>query len=189
MVSWRIARMVPPRGGRVRLSLWAEGLIARPGDPTPVGRAFRPENRRFRGRSARPTGRVLARTVSTGHTGGMRSHCSLYVDVGYLLASAATRVTGTSLRNGIHVDYGALIEGLIEQAQEISGLPILRVHWYDSARDGLPDDQQQRIGMLPKVKLRLGRFGVDGQQKGVDLRIGLDLVAHARNDAADCFLL
>ena len=119
----------------------------------------------------------------------MRSHCSLYVDVGYLLASAATRVTGTSLRNGIHVDYGALIEGLIEQAQEISGLPILRVHWYDSARDGLPDDQQQRIGMLPKVKLRLGRFGVDGQQKGVDLRIGLDLVAHARNDAADCFLL
>src|SRR5690625_7570951 len=80
----------------------------------------------------------------------MRSHCSLYVDVGYLLASAATRVTGTSLRNGIHVDYGALIEGLIEQAQEISGLPILRVHWYDSARDGLPDDQQQRIGMLPK---------------------------------------
>lgn len=119
----------------------------------------------------------------------MRSHCSLYVDVGYLLASAATRVTGTSLRNGIHVDYGPLIEALIEQAEELSGLPILRVHWYDSARDGVPDEQQQRIGMLPKVKLRLGRFGVDGQQKGVDLRIGLDLVAHARNDAAEAFIL
>jgi hypothetical protein len=37
--------------------------------------------------------------------------------------------------------------------------------------------------------LRLGRFGVDGQQKGVDLRIGLDLVTHARNGAADVFIL
>ena len=119
----------------------------------------------------------------------MRSHCSLYVDVGYLLASAATRVTGTSLRNGIHVDYGPLIAGLIEQAEEVTGLPILRVHWYDSARDGVPDEPQERIGMLPKVKLRLGRFGVDGQQKGVDLRIGLDLVAHARNNAAEAFIL
>lgn len=53
----------------------------------------------------------------------------------------------------------------------------------------MPDAQQEHIGELPKVKLRLGRFGVDGQQKGVDLRIGLDLVAHARNRAADVFFL
>ena len=113
----------------------------------------------------------------------------MYVDAGYLLASAATRVSGTSLRNGVHVEYRPLVEGLIRQAEEISGLPLLRVHWYDSARDGVPDAQQGRIGELAKVKLRLGRFGVDGQQKGVDLRIGLDLVTHARNDAADVFLL
>lgn len=119
----------------------------------------------------------------------MRSNCSLYVDAGYLLASAATRVSGTSLRNGVHVEYGPLVERLIRQAEEISGLPLLRVHWYDSAREGVPDAQQGRIGELAKVKLRLGRFGVDGQQKGVDLRIGLDLVTHARNDAADVFLL
>jgi hypothetical protein len=78
---------------------------------------------------------------------------------------------------------------MVEQAETISGLPMLRVHWYDSAKDGLPNAQQERIGELPKVKLRLGRFGVDGQQKGVDLRIGLDLVAHARNSAADVFFL
>ena len=119
----------------------------------------------------------------------MRSNCSLYVDAGYLLASAATRVSGTSLRNGVHVEYRPLVEGLIRQAEEISGLPLLRVHWYDSAKDGVPDAQQGRIGELAKVKLRLGRFGVDGQQKGVDLRIGLDLVTHARNGAADVFLL
>ncbi|WP_024794190.1 NYN domain-containing protein [Tomitella biformata] len=119
----------------------------------------------------------------------MRSTCSLYVDAGYLLASAATRVTGTSLRGGIHVEYPPLIRTLIDTAETLSGLPALRVHWYDSARNGVPDTQQERIGELSKVKLRLGRFGVNGEQKGVDLRMGLDLVAHARNGASDVFFL
>ncbi|MCM4076532.1 NYN domain-containing protein [Paractinoplanes hotanensis] len=111
------------------------------------------------------------------------------MDVGYLLSATAVRVTGTSLRNGVRVDYEALIDALVQQAEALSELPVLRVHWYDSARDGVPDNQQQFIGELPNVKLRLGRFGVDGQQKGVDLRIGLDLVTHARNGAADVFIL
>ncbi|MBQ1050837.1 NYN domain-containing protein [Micromonospora sp. C51] len=98
-------------------------------------------------------------------------------------------MTGTSLRSGIHVGYAPLIDALVRQAERISELSVLRVHWYDSAKDGVPDLQQQRIGELPKVKLRLGRFGMDGQQKGVDLRIGLDLVTHARNGAADVFIL
>lgn len=119
----------------------------------------------------------------------MRSTCSVYIDAGYLLAAAATRVTGTSLRNGIHVDFASLIGSIIQEAEQSSGLPVLRIHWYDSAKNGVPDARQERIGELSKVKLRLGRFGVDGQQKGVDLRIGLDLVAHARNGAADVFFL
>lgn len=119
----------------------------------------------------------------------MRSTASVYVDVGYLLASAATRATGTSLRSGIHVEYRKLIDVLIETAAELSGLPLLRVHWYDSANKGVPDEKQERIGELPKVKLRLGRFGMGGEQKGVDLRIGLDLVNHARNAASDVFFL
>lgn len=119
----------------------------------------------------------------------MRPTCSLYIDTGYLLASAATRVTGTSLRGGINVDYPRLISSLIETAEKLSDLPILRVHWYDSARDGVPDAPQARIGELAKVKLRLGRFGYDGEQKGVDLRIGLDLVTHARNNTSDVFFL
>lgn len=119
----------------------------------------------------------------------MRSTCCLYVDAGYLLAAAATRVAGTSLRSSIHVEYRALVESLIAEAEERSGLPLLRVYWYDSARDAVPDPQQVRIGELRKVKLRLGRFGREGEQKGVDLRIGLDLVTHARNGAADVFFL
>ncbi|OOL33397.1 hypothetical protein GQ85_01235 [Rhodococcus rhodochrous] len=89
----------------------------------------------------------------------------------------------------MHVDYSTLISSLVDTAQDRSGLPVLRVYWYDSARNGIPDAQQERIGELAKVKLRLGRFGVNGEQKGVDLRIGLDLVAHARNGASDVFFL
>lgn len=119
----------------------------------------------------------------------MRSTCSLYVDVGYLLASAASLTTGTSLRSSVHVEFGPLIASLVEEAEQRCGLPLLRVHWYDSAHNGVPDAQQQRIGELSRVKLRLGRFGVDGQQKGVDLRIGLDLVSHARKNASEIFFL
>ncbi len=113
----------------------------------------------------------------------------MYVDAGYLLASAATLMTGTSLRSGINVNHDRLIKGLVEQAEESSGLPLLRVNWYDSAPRGIPDETQNRIGLLPRVKLRLGRIGWDGEQKGVDLRIGLDLVAHARNGAVDAIYL
>ncbi|MEZ5160643.1 MAG: NYN domain-containing protein [Marmoricola sp.] len=119
----------------------------------------------------------------------MRSHCALYVDAGYLLASAATLMTGTSLRSGINVNHERLINALVDKAEASSGLPLLRVNWYDSASRGIPDETQNRIGLLPRVKLRLGRVGWDGEQKGVDLRIGLDMVAHARNGAVDAIFL
>lgn len=118
----------------------------------------------------------------------MRSHCALYVDAGYLLAAAATRRTGTSLRRGIVVNYEHLVRSLTHHVRT-SGLPLLRVHWYDSARHGVPDSTQERIALLPGVKVRLGRIGFDGEQKGVDLRIGLDMVGHARNNAVDVMYL
>ena len=120
----------------------------------------------------------------------MRSTCSLYVDAGYLLAAAATRVAGTSLRSSVCAWVpGALAPSLIAEAEERSGLPMLRVHWYDSARTDYLSPQQVWIRGFRKVKLRLGRLGREGEQKGVDLRIGLDLVTHARNGAADVFFL
>ena len=121
----------------------------------------------------------------------MRSQCALYVDAGYLLAASATRVTGTSLRSGVDVDNGALITSLIAQAEVDSGMPLLRVNWYDSGNraGGLPDFFQQQIGLMPKVKLRLGRRSLSGEQKGVDLRIGLDLAAHGRSRVVDVMYL
>src|SRR6476620_5022309 len=121
----------------------------------------------------------------------MRSYCALYVDVGYLLAAAATRVTGTSLRNGVVVSYPDLVARLIADAEQASSLPLLRLHWYDSGNraGGTPDSTQEAIGMLPRVKLRLGRTSPQGEQKGVDLRIGLDLAAHGRNRSVDVIYL
>ncbi len=121
----------------------------------------------------------------------MRSQCAVYVDAGYLLAATATRVSGTSLRSGVEVDHKALIETLIRQATQDSGLPLLRVNWYDSGSrpGGLPDYTQERIGLTPRVKLRLGRRSLAGEQKGVDLRIGLDLATHGRQRVVDVMYL
>lgn len=121
----------------------------------------------------------------------MRSQCALYIDAGYLLASAAARVTGTSLRSGVKIQTRALIDGLIRQAEAESGLPLLRVNWYDSAVSpgGVPDPTQDAIGILPRVKLRLGRMSPGGVQKGVDLRIGLDVATHGRNRVVDVMYL
>ncbi|MDR1118258.1 MAG: NYN domain-containing protein [Bifidobacteriaceae bacterium] len=113
----------------------------------------------------------------------------MFVDAGYLLASAATRVSGSSLRGGIKVHYEQLIAAMTAQAEEIAGLPLLRINWYDAAKNALPDKDQERIGALSRVKVRLGRVGFGGEQKGVDLRIGLDMVAQARNGAVDVILL
>lgn len=121
----------------------------------------------------------------------MRSQCAVYVDAGYLLAASATRVTGTSLRSAVDVAHEDLIRGLIGQAEADSGLPLLRVNWYDSGSrpGGLPDFVQDQIGLLPKVKLRLGRKSLGGEQKGVDLKIGLDLATHGRQRVVDMMYL
>jgi uncharacterized LabA/DUF88 family protein len=119
----------------------------------------------------------------------VRSHSALYVDAGYLLAAAATRVTGTSYRRGITVDFASLIAELVELVEGHSGLPLLRVYWYDAAHNSVANPDQEKIALLPRVKLRLGRIGVEGEQKGVDLRIGLDMVGHARNAAVDTIYL
>jgi hypothetical protein len=95
----------------------------------------------------------------------VRSRCAVYVDAGYLWAASATRFAGTSLRSSIEADHERLIGALIAHAENASALPLPRVHWYDAAHNAVPDQAQEKIGMLPRVKLRLGRIGFDGEQK------------------------
>ncbi|STD03280.1 NYN domain [Dermatophilus congolensis] len=117
----------------------------------------------------------------------MRSCCAVYVDAGYLLASSSMLVSGTSLRAAVSIDHALLMKRLTEQVERDSGLPLLRINWYDSgnAATGRADATQQALALLPRVKVRLGRRSYSGEQKGVDLRLGLDLVTHARNRAVD----
>ena len=52
-----------------------------------------------------------------------------------------------------------------------------RIYCYDGARGGVPTDEQRKIGLLPRTKIRIGRLSYAGEQKCVDLRLGLQLVA------------
>jgi uncharacterized LabA/DUF88 family protein len=114
---------------------------------------------------------------------------AIFVDAGYLLAASAELVTGSPKRAGIEVGYAALASTLIHFAGHNSGLPVLRMYWYDGARDAVPTQEQLTIARLPHVKLRLGRRTRRGQ-KGVDSLIVLDLMILARERAmARAYLL
>src|SRR5690606_9124126 len=60
---------------------------------------------------------------------------------------------------------------------------LLRIYWYDAARDRVPTVDQRVIAQLPWVKVRLGNLNARGQQKGVDAQIRSDLEALARHHA------
>ncbi len=114
----------------------------------------------------------------------MVKQSAIFVDAGFLLAVGGTQVAGTSLRSAFTVDFERLIRGILDRTVEHSGLNALRVYWYDASKDALFTDQHKQIGLLPDVKVRLGRISFNGEQKGVDLKLGLDLVGVARNRAA-----
>lgn len=119
----------------------------------------------------------------------MVTQSATFVDAGFLLAVGGTHVAGTSLRSAFKVNYEKLIQGILKRTAEHSGLDVLRVYWYDASKDALFTDEHKRIGLLPDVKVRLGRISFNGEQKGVDLKLGLDLVGVARNRAASVAFL
>jgi uncharacterized LabA/DUF88 family protein len=114
---------------------------------------------------------------------------AILIDAGFLLTVRGMQTAGTSLGSATIVNFEPLIEGILKCTHEFSGLPTLRTYWYDASRNALFTDQHKRIGMISGVKARLGRMSVDGTQKGVDLKLGLDLVGIARNKAANTVFL
>jgi hypothetical protein len=117
------------------------------------------------------------------------ARCAVFVDVGYLLGAAGATLLDTSYRGYIRCDFPALVGSLIERAGEHSGLPVLRVYWYDAAYNAVPTPEQRGVATIPGVKLRLGRM-VGGRQKGVDSLIVRDLMTLARERAmATAYLL
>lgn len=118
-----------------------------------------------------------------------RRHTVL-VDVGYLYAASAELLFGTPNRSECKVDAEGLIHALMKLAASHLGEDLLRVYWFDAARDRVPTIDQRVIAQMAQVKLRLGNLNLRGQQKGVDAQIRNDMETLARHHAVtDAVLL
>lgn len=115
---------------------------------------------------------------------------AVFVDAGYLLAEGARALSGRKLaRSDVFLSPGVVVAHLAGFARGKSGMPLLRIYWYDATANR-PTRSQVALADQTDVKLRLGRIDADGRQKGVDALIASDLVALARNRAmADCVLI
>jgi hypothetical protein len=108
---------------------------------------------------------------------------AILVDVGYLYAAAGDLLFGISSRRSYRVDAEGLIKALEERAAACMRGELLRVYWFDAARDRVPTIDQRVVAPLPRVKLRLGNLNKHNQQKGVDAQIREDLETLARHGA------
>ncbi len=108
---------------------------------------------------------------------------AVMVDVGYIYAAAGELLFATSSRRDFRVDAVPLIQVITKHADELIRGELLRVYWYDAARDRVPTIDQRVIAQMPWVKLRLGNLNARGQQKGVDAQIRADMEALARHRA------
>lgn len=107
----------------------------------------------------------------------------VFVDAGYLLARGGLVTCGNRARSAYECTYRDLIEELRGMVEARSGMPMLRTYWYDGSHDRIPTPDHLLIGGLSFVKVRLGRIGADGKQKGVDALIYRDLMTLARERA------
>jgi uncharacterized LabA/DUF88 family protein len=111
------------------------------------------------------------------------SRYAIMVDVGYIYASAGELLFSAASRREYRVDADKLIQALTRHAEDYVRGELLRVYWYDAARDRVPTIDQRVIAQMPMVKLRLGNLNARGQQKGVDAQIRADMEALARHRA------
>jgi uncharacterized LabA/DUF88 family protein len=108
---------------------------------------------------------------------------AVMVDVGYIYAAAGELLFGIVTRKDYRVAADRLIQGLTSKADERIRGELLRVYWYDAAKDRVPTNEQRTVAQMPWVKLRLGNLNNRGQQKGVDAQIRADMETLARHRA------
>ena len=113
---------------------------------------------------------------------------AVFVDAGYVFASGSKLIAGQKLaRSQLLLDYDVLLQLLLQQTAALTGLPLLRVYWYDGASAG-PNPAQVALAYRPNVKLRLGQVDADGQ-RGVDELLARDLTTLSQNHAMASALL
>jgi uncharacterized LabA/DUF88 family protein len=121
--------------------------------------------------------------TETGPPLPLLSRYAIMVDVGYIYASAGELLFSAASRREYRVDADKLIQALTRHAEDHVRGELLRIYWYDAARDRVPTIDQRVIAQMPWVKLRLGNLNARGQQKGVDAQIRADMEALARHRA------
>src|SRR6266496_964385 len=119
--------------------------------------------------------------TETGSPLPLLSRYAIMIDVGYIYASAGELLFSAASRREYRVDADKLIQALTRHAEDQVRGELLRVYWYDAARDRVPTIDQRVIAQMPWVKLRLGNLNARGQQKGVDAQIRADMAALARH--------
>jgi len=121
--------------------------------------------------------------TETGSPLPLLSRYAIMIDVGYIYAAAGELLFNAASRREYRVDADKLIQALTKHADDQVRGELLRVYWYDAARDRVPTIDQRVIAQMPWVKLRLGNLNARGQQKGVDAQIRADMEALARHRA------
>src|SRR2546429_2479998 len=108
---------------------------------------------------------------------------AIRVDVGSIYAAAGGLLFSSPSRRESRVDPDKLTQAPPRHADTQVRGELLRVYWYDAARDRVPTIDQRVIAQMAWVKLRLGNLNARGQQKGVDAQIRADMEALARHRA------
>jgi uncharacterized LabA/DUF88 family protein len=113
----------------------------------------------------------------------MKRH-AIFVDAGYLFAQGAVSLLGKATkRTDLKLDEAEIIGQLKALARSLSAnTEILRVYWYDGARNG-PTIEHLAVANMQDVKLRLGSINNSGEQKEVDSLLVTDLIDLARNQS------
>lgn len=113
----------------------------------------------------------------------------VFVDAGYLFAAGGQLLAGTKVSRGeLELDIGGVVAALKRAAEEWSGLPLLRIYWYDGTDSG-PSRQHTDLAFQSEIKVRLGIVNKYGEQKGVDSLLVTDMINLARNRAMSTAIL
>lgn len=108
------------------------------------------------------------------------------VDAGYLLSQAVQILSSKKSRSRADLKLtsaSGLVKMLIDKAKlSLDNDKLLRVYWYDGVKGSLSADHKA-ICDVDDVQLRMGTVNGNGQQKGVDSKIVIDLIELASNQA------
>lgn len=112
--------------------------------------------------------------------------CAMFVDAGYVHKMSDLGL-GEGHNSREELIPAEVVTSLSALAQELTGIPLLRIYWYDAASGRLPSPEHKELARQGAIKIRIGSLKKrsDGSivQKGVDAEIHADMVDLARNRA------